>query len=153
MGNTVSLESENGTAETSNVCKTCKKLLRSIEKGYNRNSFKHYSSKQQLKDSAVTCQLCKLFLLSLRGSTTQSMGYIPTSRLMNMTSSEQAIIDSTQIQVEILDSFTPFSPQLPFRFLKPKSGLGGNTRLGKVVAISPEKSVSKCKQHSIVYNT
>jgi len=52
MGNTVSLESENGTAETSNVCKTCKKLLRSIEKGYNRNSFKHYSSKQQLKDSA-----------------------------------------------------------------------------------------------------
>ncbi|RYP11925.1 hypothetical protein DL767_011217 [Monosporascus sp. MG133] len=32
---------------------------------------------------------------------------------------------------------------LPFRFLKPRSGLGGNTRFGEVIAVSPEKSVSK----------
>jgi hypothetical protein len=139
-----------GTARTNNVCRTCRKLLRNIEKGQNRNSFKHYSNTRELKDSADTCQLCGLFRLSLRGSTTQSMGY--WSGFGEQTPREQAILNSTQIQVEILDRFNPFSQQLPFRFLRPKSGQGGNTRVGKVVAISPEKSVSKCKQHSIVYN-
>ncbi|RYP42806.1 hypothetical protein DL770_011876 [Monosporascus sp. CRB-9-2] len=45
---------DNSPAGTNNLCRTCRKLLQSIGKGQNRNSFKHYSSTQELKASAVT---------------------------------------------------------------------------------------------------
>ena len=150
------VRNKDGAVGANNLCRTCLKLLRSINnsKAQNQDSFKHYSSTQQLDDSAVACQLCELFRLSLRGATTKSLGYMNTAILMRLRETgEQALVDSTEIRVEILDSFIPFSPHLPFRFLKPNSGLGGYTRVGKSVAICSEKLISKCKQHSRTNST